>query len=159
MLVLPYIFQSRTSQIGALNPLLVLFSILTSAENHKEIAFFNQTSLLRLLLIVVSHIVKIRKFKMLYFQNRRHYRAENFYKDSFFGPLQPGIHKNSEGLTILTMSQWKHSIEDTLLCLFLQASNLLLPVREHNYIWVYDPFSPNLCPRGEWKNMRLNDRD
>ena len=54
---------------------------------------------------MVSHIVKIRKFKMLYFQNRRHYRAEDFYKDSFFGPLQPGIHKNSEGLTVLMMSQ------------------------------------------------------
>ena len=48
--------------------------------------FFNQTSLLRLSLIVVSHIVKIRKFEMLYFQNRRHYRAENLTKIHFSVP-------------------------------------------------------------------------
>ena len=109
---------------------------------------FKQTSLLRLLLIVVSHTVKIRKFKMLYFQNERRYRAENFYKDLFFSPLQHGIHKNSEGLAILTTSQWKHSIGDTFLWLFSQASKLLLPVEKHDIGGVYDPFSPKPFPKG-----------
>jgi len=47
--------------------------------------------------------VKIRKFKMLYFQNERFYGAGNFYKDLCFGHLQPGVHKNSEGLAIFIL--------------------------------------------------------
>ena len=48
---------------------------------------------------MMSHAVKIRKFKMY----ERQYGAENFCKDLFFSPLQPGIHKNSEGLAILIL--------------------------------------------------------
>jgi len=29
--------------------------------------------------------------------------AGNFYKDVFFGHLQPSVHKNSEGLSILNL--------------------------------------------------------
>ena len=83
----------------------VLFKMYKLLKIIRRQLIFKQTSLLRLLLIVVSHTVKIRKFKMLYFQNERCYRAENFYKDLFFSPLQRGIHKNSEGLAILTTSQ------------------------------------------------------
>ena len=52
---------------------------------------------------MMSCAVKIRKFKMLYFQNETHYGAENFCKDLFLGPLQPGIHRNSESLAILIL--------------------------------------------------------
>ena len=38
-----------------------------------------------------------------YFQNKRRYGAGNFYKDVFFGHLQPGVHKNSEGRSILNL--------------------------------------------------------
>ena len=36
-------------------------------------------------------------------QNERCYGAENFYKDLFFGPIQPGIYEHSEGLAILIL--------------------------------------------------------
>ena len=52
---------------------------------------------------MMSCAVKIRTFKMLYFQNETHYGAENFCKDLFLGPLQPGIHRNSESLAILIL--------------------------------------------------------
>ena len=52
---------------------------------------------------MVTHAVKIWKFKMLYVQNERCYGAENFYKDLFFGPIQPGIYEHSEGLAILIL--------------------------------------------------------
>ena len=52
----------------------------------------------------MSRTVKFRKFKMLFFfQNERRYKAGNFYKDLLFGHLQPGVHKNSEGLAILIL--------------------------------------------------------
>lgn len=41
-------------------------------------------------------IMKISKFKMLYFQNEIRYGVESLYKGLFFKPLQPGMHKNSE---------------------------------------------------------------
>ena len=40
---------------------------------------------------------------MLYFQTERLYGAENVYKDIFFSPLQPSVHKNSEGIAILIL--------------------------------------------------------
>ena len=52
---------------------------------------------------MLSRAVKIWKFKMLYFQNERRYGAGNFYKDVFFGHLQPSVHKNSEGPSILNL--------------------------------------------------------
>ena len=52
---------------------------------------------------MVSCTVKIWKFKMLYGQNERCYGTENFYKDLFFGPIQPGIYEHSEGLAILIL--------------------------------------------------------
>ena len=52
---------------------------------------------------MLSRAVKIWKFKMLYFQNERRYGAGNFYKDVFFGHLQPSVTKNSEGLFILNL--------------------------------------------------------
>ena len=47
--------------------------------------------------------VKIQKFKMLCFQNERHYGAGKFYTDLFLGHLQPGVHKNSEGIAIFIL--------------------------------------------------------
>ena len=45
----------------------------------------------------VTHYVKIRKFKMLYFQNEKRYGTGNFEKDLSLGQLHPtGIYKNSE---------------------------------------------------------------
>ena len=40
-------------------------------------------------------------FIFFIFLNERFYGAENFYKDLFFGHLQPGVHKNWKGLAIL----------------------------------------------------------
>ena len=40
---------------------------------------------------------------MVYFQYERRYGAGNFHTDVFFGHLQPGVHKNSEGLSILNL--------------------------------------------------------
>ena len=40
---------------------------------------------------------------LLYFQNLRRYGAGNFYKDLLFFHLQPGVHKNSRSLAILTL--------------------------------------------------------
>ena len=47
---------------------------------------------------MVSRDVKIRDV-----QNERCHGAENFYKDLFFGPIQPGIYEHSEGLAILIL--------------------------------------------------------
>ena len=47
---------------------------------------------------MVSRDLKIRDV-----QNERCYGAEDFYKDLFFGPIQPGIYEHSEGLTILIL--------------------------------------------------------
>ena len=52
---------------------------------------------------MLSRPVKIWKFKMLYFQNERRYGPGNFYKDVFFGHLQPSVHKNSGGLSIFNL--------------------------------------------------------
>ena len=40
-------------------------------------------------------------FYFFIFLNERFYGAGNFYKDLFFGHLQPGVHKNLKGLAIL----------------------------------------------------------
>ena len=65
---------------------------------------------------VLSRAVKIWKFKMLYFQNKRRYGAGNFYKDVFFGHLQPGVHKNSEGRSILNLEFDDVMGENTIFC-------------------------------------------
>ena len=41
------------------------------------------------------------RFLFFIFLNERFYGAGNFYKDLFFGHLQPGVHKNLKGLAIL----------------------------------------------------------
>ena len=55
---------------------------------------------------MVSLTVKIRKSKMLYFQNEKRYGASLL--------LHPGVHTNSEGLAILILEfddvMEKHSI-------------------------------------------------
>ena len=45
--------------------------------------------------ILVSHTVKTRKFKLLYFRNELCFWNGNFYKDLLFVYLQPSVHKNS----------------------------------------------------------------
>ena len=77
--------------------------------------FFNQTSLPRLPLCHARWNFGNSKC-CFFFQNKRRYKAGNFYKDLLFGHLQPGVHKNSEGLAILilefddvmvkTLSKW-----------------------------------------------------
>jgi len=74
----------------------------TNGENHKERPFFEPDSFVAAT-IFVSRKVKIRKFKMLYFQNERRYGTGNLYKDLFQGRLQPGVNKNSEELPILIL--------------------------------------------------------
>ena len=45
--------------------------------------------------LLVSRIVKTRKFKLLYFRNETCYGNGNLYKDFLFICLQPGVKKNS----------------------------------------------------------------
>ena len=42
-------------------------------------------------------------FLFFIFLNERFYGAGNFYKDLFFGHLQPCVHKNLKGLAILLL--------------------------------------------------------
>ena len=54
-------------------------------------------------LINMQCIWSVRRtvFSFFIFLNERFYGAGNFYKDLFFGHLQPGVHKNLKGLAIL----------------------------------------------------------
>ena len=63
--------------------------------------FINQTSLPRLPLC--HALWNFGNSKYCFFQNERRHKAGNFYKDLLFGHLQPGVHKNSEGLAILIL--------------------------------------------------------
>ena len=76
-----------------------IYNFRSTAENHKRRPLYNQYSFVAAT-IFVSRKVKIREFKMLYFQSERHYRTENLQNDSFLDDLQPSIDKNSEDLTI-----------------------------------------------------------
>ena len=77
------------------------WNVLTG-ENHKKKPFFQPDSFVTVT-ILVSRKVIIRKFKMLYFLNKRHHGTRNLQKDLFLGHLQPGVGKNSKGLAILIL--------------------------------------------------------
>ena len=55
--------------------------VILTAENQKERLFFFQRDSIH---ILVSHTVKTRKFKWLYFRNETCYGTGNLYKDIFF---------------------------------------------------------------------------
>ena len=61
-----------------------------TAENQEERLFQRDS-----IPILVSRIVKTRKFKLLYFRNETCYGNGNLYKDSLFVYLQPSVNKNS----------------------------------------------------------------
>ena len=61
-----------------------------TAENQEGRLFFKETAFL-----FVSHTVKTRKLKLLYFRNETCYGTGNLYKDLFFVYLQPSVNKNS----------------------------------------------------------------
>ena len=54
----------------------------------------------------MSRMMKIRKFKLFYFQKNARYRAKELWRDIFLGNLSLKEGKNSVGLPVLILEFW-----------------------------------------------------